>query len=167
MLAPLLAGLALATPTVDCAQRAEAEPVSAQQRRTALEQSVRVHGVTFWGVRRAARERFGGRTKFRKSGISARHGAPMVLSIASHDRSWLALRYGEVERAPVLRFRTCAPETPRFTDRRPLGRETSWAGGFVVSRSGCGTLRLRRQGETRWREVRVGFGVRCGREATD
>ena len=163
MVAALLTGLALATPTVDCARRAEIGAVSAQQRREALRLSVRAHGVTFWGLRPAERERFGGRTRFRKSAIGVRHGAPLVVAIAPRDRGWLALRYGNVGEggAPALRFATCAPDTPRFTDGRPVGDETTWAGGFVVSRPGCATLRLRREGERRWRELRVALGVRC------
>jgi hypothetical protein len=163
MVAALLAGIALATPTVGCARHVETDAVSAQQRREALRVSVQAHGVTFWGLRQAEQQRFGGRLRFHKSGVTVRHGAPMTVAIAPRDRGWLALRYGSVgeDGVPTLRFTPCAPDTPRFTDRRPIGEETAWAGGFVVLRPGCATLRLRRDGETRWRQVGAGFGMRC------
>jgi hypothetical protein len=163
MIASLLAGLALATPTVDCARHVETDSVSARQRQAALRQSVRGHGVTFWGLRNAA-------TRFRrerwKAGITVRHGAPMVVAVAPRDRDWLQLSYAR-KTGPVLRFEPCAPDTRRFTDGQPLGPETGWAGGFEVERPGCATLRLRRDGETRWTTVRAGFGVRCPGGASD
>jgi hypothetical protein len=42
-----------------------------------------------------------------------------------------------------------------------VGEETAWAGGFVVRRESCAALLVRREGEERWRKLRVGFGVRC------
>jgi hypothetical protein len=53
MLPVLLAALAAAVPTADCAQHVEGEAVSARQRQAALRRSVRVHGATFWGLRNA------------------------------------------------------------------------------------------------------------------
>ena len=79
------------------------------------------------------------------------------------DRSWLELTYDRETRegAPRLRFVPCPPDTPRFSDDGVVGDETAWAGGFNVEREECATLLLRRDGEKRWRRVRVGFGVRC------
>jgi hypothetical protein len=173
LLAPLLAGLALAVPTVECRTHVESPGVTAEQRREALRQSVRVNGVILWGLRNATRREFGGGrgALTYKAGLGLSYGRPMRIAVAMRDRNWLALDYdgtrhdGEPlslrDGAPVMRFVPCAPDTPRFTDKRPIGNETGWAGGFIVTRPGCATLRLRRDGESAWRSTRVGFGRRC------
>jgi hypothetical protein len=53
------------------------------------------------------------------------------------------------------------PQERSFSDARPLGAETAWAGAFVVARSVCATLLVRRAGAARSTRVRIGFGVRC------
>jgi hypothetical protein len=76
------------------------------------------------------------------------------------DRDWLKHDYDRVDRVSA-RFVPCAPDTARFSDDGVVGEETAWAGGFVVRRESCGALLVRREGEERWRKLRVGFGVRC------
>jgi len=164
---------AAAVPTVDCRRHVETTGVREDQRRDALRQSVIAHGVTFWGLRNAARRPFGGRRGVRghKAGISVTHGAPMDVAIAPKDRGWLALDYDDArsngerltvgDGEPITRFVPCSPDTLRFTDDLPIGNETAWAGGFIVARPGCATLRLRRADESRWHDVRAGFGRRC------
>jgi hypothetical protein len=165
MLASLLAGLALAAPTVGCARHIEtAREPSASDRREGLQVSVHSRGVVFWGLRNARRWEFGGeRQPYFKSPISVRYGRRLTVAIAPQDRGWLELVYGGSPETgvPVLRFRPCRPDRRRFTDGHPIGRETTWAGGFFAHQPGCGTVRVRRAGERDWRELRVGFGVEC------
>lgn len=157
MLPVLLAALA-----VGCDTHIETPPAPASQRRAGLEQSVSVDGTIFWGLRNAERRSFDGRraTRGYKAAISVRHGAPLTVKVAASDRDWIKLDYDRVERLSV-RFVPCAPDTPRFSDDGVVGEETAWAGGFAVLREGCATLLLRREGEQRWRKLRVGFGRRC------
>jgi hypothetical protein len=161
MLPVLLATLAAAVPTVDCSTHVEASGATAEDRRAAIAQSVVVDGTIFWGLRRAERLTFGGRRKGHKAGISVRHGARLTVKLAARDRDWLALDYAAAASASTTHFVPCAPDTPRFSDDGVVGDETAWAGGFDVKRDGCATLLLRREGEERWRKVRVGFGRRC------
>jgi hypothetical protein len=167
MLDVLLASLAAAVPTADCAQHVEGPGVTARERAAALRQSVRVHGATFFGLRNARSHHFEGSRTNRvwKSGLGVRAGAPMRIKVARRDRSWLALDYDRTDRsgdgAPLVRVIPCDPDTPRFSDDGVVGEETGWAGGFVVRHDGCATLLLRRDGAQRWRRVRVGFGTRC------
>ncbi|MDA0163895.1 hypothetical protein OM076_26730 [Solirubrobacter ginsenosidimutans] len=167
MLPVLLASLAAAVPTADCSQHVEGPPISAETRAAALRQSVRVHGATFFGLRRARTADFEGKraNPVIKSGLSVRAGAPMRIKVAARDRDWLALDYDRTDKsgegAPMVRVVPCAPDTPRFSDDGVVGDETGWAGGFVVRRNGCATLLLRREGEERWRTARVAFGARC------
>jgi hypothetical protein len=157
MLPVLLAALA-----VGCDTHIETPPAPAEQRRAAIEQSLTLDGTIFWGLRRAERRTFDGRRSRRgyKAAISVRSGAPLTVKVAAADRGWLKLDYDRVERLSV-RFVPCAPDTPRFSDDGVVGEETAWAGGFSVRREGCATLLLRRDGEERWRKLRVGFGRRC------
>ena len=167
MLAVLLSSFAAAVPTADCPQHVEGGRVSAEQRAAALRQSVRVHGTTFFGLRNARGHHFDGSRANRvwKAGLGVRAGAPMRIKVARRDRSWLALDYDRTDNsgkgAPEVRAVPCDPATPRFSDDGVVGNETGWAGGFVVRRDGCATLLLRREGEARWKRVRVGFGKRC------
>jgi hypothetical protein len=169
----LLAVLALATPTVGCSRHVEAPVPTAEQRSAALRSSIRVGPVTFYGLRDARTRQFGGgrgALRFR-SAIGVRAGAAVSVAVASRDRGWLSLEYGGTRNdgarlkvsdgRPAIRFVPCDPRTPRFSDRRPIGGETAWAGGFIVARAGCATLRVRRDGARSWRSVRVGFGRRC------
>jgi hypothetical protein len=157
MLPVLLAALA-----VGCDTHIETPPAPAKQRREALAQSVTVDGTVFWGLRNAERRIFDGTRARRghKAAISVRSGAPLTVKIAAADRGWLKLDYDRIQRSTV-RFVPCAPDTPRFSDDGVVGKETAWAGGFVVEREGCATLLLRRKGDERWRKLRVGFGQRC------
>jgi hypothetical protein len=152
----------LATLAVGCDTHIETPPAPAEQRRAALAQSVSVDGTVFWGLRNAERRTFDGTraTRGQKAAISVRSGAPLTVKVAASDRDWLKLDYDRVERLSV-RFVPCAPDTPRFSDDGVVGEETAWAGGFRVRREGCATLLLRREGEERWRKLRVGFGRRC------
>ena len=169
----LLATLALAAPTVDCSRHIEAPAPTAEQRRESLRLSFRVGPVTFYGLRGAVGRQFGGgRGALRyKSGMGVRAGAPVTVEIARRDRGWLALEYGNTKSdgdrlvvadgEPSIRFKPCAPDHRRFSDGRPIGNETIWAGGYIVARPGCATLRILRDGDRKWRSVRVGFGRRC------
>lgn len=163
MLPALLATLAVGAPAVECPEHIESRRPARAERRRALAQSVTRHGATFWGLRQAERETFDRRQDSWKAAISVRHGAPLLLQVTMPDRSWVELTYDRETRegAPRLRFLPCPPDTPRFSDDGVVGNETAWAGGFNVEREGCATLLLRREGEERWRRLRVGFGVRC------
>src|SRR5690348_10224080 len=165
MLAVLLASLAAAVPTADCAQHVEGGGASAEERRAALRQSVRVGGVTFWGLRNARGHDFSAKQQVWKSGLGVRAGAPLRIRVAARDRSWLAVDYDRTDSsgrgAPEVRVIPCDPDTPRFSDDGVVGEETGYAGGFVAERNGCGTLLLRREGARKWRRVRVAFGARC------
>jgi hypothetical protein len=59
----------------------------------------------------------------------------------------------------AVRFEPCPPDTPRFTDGRPLGDQTGFNGGFLVARAGCARLVARAPGEASVRR-RVAIGVR-------
>jgi hypothetical protein len=173
MLPVLLATLAAAVPTVDCPRHIETAESSAEARRSALRTSRTLDGAIFWGLRRAETQDFDPERKNLgvKAAISVRHGAPLTIKIADGDRDWIALDYDHYDEEypytlagngeAVTRFVTCAPATPRFSDDGVVGRETSWSGGFIVTRNGCATLLLRRKGEEQWRKLRVGFGERC------
>jgi hypothetical protein len=152
----------LATLAVGCDTHIETPPAPAEQRRATLEQSVTVDGTVFWGLRNAERRTFDGTRAKRghKAAISVRGGAPLTVKVAAADRDWLKLDYDRVQRSTV-RFVPCKPDTPRFSDDGVVGKETAWAGGFVVLREGCATLLLRREGAEQWRKLRVGFGRRC------
>ncbi len=169
----LLATLALAAPTVDCSRHVEGPAPTAEQRRESERLSLRAGPVTFYGLRGAQGRQFGGgRGALRyKSGLGVRAGAPVTVQVARRDRGWLALEYGNTrsdgdrlvvgDGKPSVRFKPCAPGTRRFSDGRPIGNETLWAGGYIVARPGCATLRVRRDGQRSWRSVRAGFGRRC------
>jgi hypothetical protein len=168
MLPVLLATLAATVPTVDCATHVEGRALTAEEQRAAQRLSIRAHGATFMGLRRAERVDFSGRRADQgyKAGLGVTAGAPMRIKVAVRDRSWLALGYARGAEAldagaPEVRFVPCAPDTPRFSDGGVVGEETGWSGGFVVRREGCATLLLRREGEPRWERLRVGFGRRC------
>src|SRR4051812_46488617 len=96
MLGALLASLAVAVPTADCAQHVEGVNVSAARRRAALRQSVRVGGVTFFGLRNARRHDFTGEHVW-KAGLGVRAGAPLRIKVAPRDRSWLAVDYDRTD----------------------------------------------------------------------
>src|SRR5687768_5778337 len=140
MLALLITSFAVAVPTADCSQHVEGGSVTAKQREAVLRQSVRVHGVTFFGLRNARSHHFDGSRSHRvwKAGLGVRAGAPMRIEVARGDRSWLALDYDRTDRsgngAPEVRAVPCDPDTPRFSDDGVVGNETGWAGGFVVQR---------------------------------
>jgi hypothetical protein len=62
-------------------------------------------------------------------------------------------------------FEPCPPDTPRFTDGRPIGNQTGYPGGVLVGRPGCARLVARAPGEDVVRR-RVALGVpprRCER----
>jgi hypothetical protein len=168
MLPVLLATLAAAAPTVDCASHVEGREPTAEERRAAGRWSITAHGATFFGLRHAALENFRRRraNKGYKAGLGVTYGAPLRIKVAMRDRAWLALDYDRETKqqgvgAPEIRVVPCSPDTPRFSDDGVVGNETGWAGGFVVQREGCATLLLRREGEKHWRRVRVGFGRAC------
>ncbi len=104
MLGALLASLAVAVPTADCAQHVEGGSVSAGQRRAALRQSVQVGGVTFFGLRNARRHDFTGEHVW-KAGLGVRAGAPLRIKVAARDRSWLAVDYDRTDRLRPRRAR--------------------------------------------------------------
>src|SRR5262245_5837510 len=120
MLAVLFASLASAVPTVDCAQHVEGGGASPAERRAALRQSVRVGGVTFWGLRNARTHDFASGQHVYKSGLGVRAGKPLRIRVAAQDRSWLAVDYDRADRsgrgAPEVRVIPCDPATPRFSD---------------------------------------------------
>jgi hypothetical protein len=151
MLAEVAAVLAVAAPVVDCSRQVVG-PVPPGG-------AVHAGAVAFYGLRDARSRRFGRGVVVRfRSQLGAR--ARVTVSIARRDRAWLALEYGGTrsdgsqltlaDGRPTFRFRPCAG-----------ARETRWAGGFLVARPGCATLRIRREGTRRWRTRRAGFGRRC------
>jgi hypothetical protein len=154
---------------VGCSTHVESggsEP-TAKQLREARRSSVTAAHLTLWGVRLARGERF--RPGQWKAGVSVRDYRPVTVRVAARDRGWVALDYVQARNAvrvadadSVVRFEPCPPGTRRFSaDHGPLGAETGWAGGFVVSRRGCATLFVRRQGAAHSVRVRIGFGARC------
>jgi len=166
MLPILMTSLALAVPTADCSQHVEGQGTAAT-RKAALRQSVRVGGVTFWGLENARGHDFTTSRRVWKAGLGVRAGAPLRIRVRARDRSWLKVDYDRTDDsgrgAVEVRVVPCDPATPRFSDDGVVGDETGYAGGFIVQRNGCGTLLLRREGAERWRSVRVGFGMRCVR----
>jgi hypothetical protein len=117
--------------------------------------SVVVGGVTFRGLRDAAAEAFPTTRLFRSTATVAA-GRPVTVAV---DAPWLSLRYGAQRNdGGPLRVSEGARRV-RFV---PCAHATSWAGGFIVARPGCATLRVRRDGERRWARARVGFGRTCG-----
>ena len=86
MLPALLASLAFAIPTADCSQHVEGSGASAAERRAALRQSLRVGGVTFWGLRNAVTHDFSSGQHVWKSGLGVRAGKPLRIRIAARDR---------------------------------------------------------------------------------
>jgi hypothetical protein len=110
--------------------------------------AVSVGDVVFRDLRDAASQRFDATRLFRST-VTVPGGKPVTVSV---DQSWLSLRYGAQRNDG---------RPPRVSDgaRRlrlePCPHDTSWAGGFIVSRPGCATLRVGA------RRVRVGFGRRC------
>jgi hypothetical protein len=155
---------AAATATVRCDQRAEpgGPRPTAKEVRAARRSSVVLPYLTIWGLRRATSASFGPHHHRWKAGLSVRDYRAVTVRVATRDRGWLALRYEpEGGAAAAVRFVPCPPGTRRFSDGRPLGRETGWAGEFVVARAGCATLLVRRAGARRSTHVRAGFGVRC------
>jgi hypothetical protein len=175
LIALLAAGVAAAPAAakgprvVGCSTHVEAggSPPTAKEVREARRSSVTVAHLTLWGVRLAHAERF--RPGGWKAGVSVTDYRPVTVRVASRDRGWVALEYVQGRNAervadadPAVRFEPCPPGTRSFTDSDELlGRETSWAGGFVVARPGCATLFVRRQGAAHSVRVRIGFGVRC------
>jgi hypothetical protein len=169
----LIAVLGTTLAVAGCPQHVEAPAgsVSAQERREALRASIVLPHLTLWGARGAVDGRFGPGEGHRdegwKSGASVRGYRAVTVRVARRDRVWVSLDYGEGPSPrlaggdPVVRFEPCPPGTRRFSDGRPLGAETGWAGGFVVARPGCATLFVRRAGDRRSTRVRIGFGVRC------
>jgi hypothetical protein len=164
--APLAAG---AVRVVGCGQRVEATQPSGGQVRQARRTSIVAGNLTLWGIRRARNASFGARARDGwKAGVSVRGYRAVTVRVAARHRRWLALNYVSGRHAtdvssadPAVRFEPCPPGTLRFSDGRPLGAETSWAGAFAVARAGCATLWIRRAGSPRSTPVRVGFGVRC------
>jgi len=154
---------------VGCASHVEAggPPPTAKELRAARRDSVSAAHLTLWGVRLAGDSRF--RPGPWKAGLTVRDYRPVTVRLAMRDRSWVGLDYvvgrdarSVAEADPAVRFVPCPPGTPKFTHHdRLLGPETAWAGHFVVSRRGCATLFVRRQGAARSVRVRIGFGVRC------
>jgi hypothetical protein len=156
---------------VEAGGRAPSEAEIREARRT----SVVVGAVTLWGLRRARGHAFGsagaGGDDGWKAGVSVHGHRPVTVAVAARDRRWLGLDYVRrpvghrvrrvAEADSVVRFEPCPPGTRSFTDGRPLGARTGWAGGFVVARPGCATLLVRAAGAVRSTRVRVGFGVRC------
>jgi hypothetical protein len=155
-----------AGPVLDCVHRID--PVGPKGEPGG---SVVAGPVTFSGLRGAAGAEFaaGGPAQRYKAGLSVTRGAPVTVTVAAADRDWLALEYGAFRNdgPPLslrdghaeLRFTPCAAGAKRY-DGRPVGRVTSWAGGFLVLRPGCATLRVQRAGAAAT-SVRVGFGGSC------
>jgi hypothetical protein len=175
LLAILVAGVAAAPAGADapsvvgCSTHVEsggARP-TATQLREARRSSVTVAHLTLWGVRLARSDRF--RPGLWKAGVSVRDYRPVTVRVASRDRGWVALDYVQARNAthvadadPAVRFEPCPPGTRKLTGHgEPLGPQTGWAGDFVVSRRGCATLFVRRQGDAHSVRVRIGFGARC------
>jgi hypothetical protein len=162
---------------VGCAEHVEAggpEP-SKEAIRAARRSSLIVGAVTLWGLRHARDHAFGpggprGDEGW-KAALSVRGYRPVTVRVAARDRGWVALDYVRRPADPrarhvadadsAVRFEPCPPGTRTFDDRRALGPQTGWAGGFLVARRGCATLLVRRAGAQRSTPVRVGFGVRC------
>jgi len=166
----MAAPVAGAVPVVGCAQRAEpgGPQPSAREVREAQRTSLVTRYVTVWGVRQARGFAFDRRHRFWKAGLSVRGDRPVTIRVAARDRGWLSLYYvvGPQPRRvadgdPALRFEPCPPGTPSFSNHRPLGPETSWAGGFIVGHRGCATLLVRRAGARHATRVRIAFGARC------
>ena len=155
---------------IACNQRIEGPRASEPQLREARRTSITVSNLTLWGVLRARDASFGpgGQHDGWKAGVSVRGDRPVTLRVAARDRGWLALEYVPGRRAThvvdgdaTVRFEPCPSGTRRFSDGRPLGPETAWAGAFVVGRRGCATFLVRRAGAPRSTRIRLGFGLRC------
>jgi hypothetical protein len=178
LLIPALVAVGAAAPstaTVGCAERVEGGRASAEQRREARRASIFLPDVRFWGLRRWRTHEFepgsapDGGDPVVKAAISVRFPGPTTVKVAPEDREWVALDYdrerwrgrgrtvadGEV----AVRFRPCAPDTPRFSGRGHVGRWTAWAGGLLVARAGCATLLVRTRGD--WQRVPVELGADC------
>jgi hypothetical protein len=142
-------------------------PPTAKEVREARRSSVTVAHLTLWGVRNARGERF--RSGTWKAGVTVADYRPATVRVASRDRGWVGLDYVQgrdarrvAEADPAVRFEPCPRGTRKFTHHDELlGRETGWAGGFVVAHPGCATLFVRRQGAAHSVRVRIGFSARC------
>jgi hypothetical protein len=154
---------------VDCSTHVESggPPPTARELRAAHRGSIAVAHLTLWGVRLARSDRF--RPGTWKAGISVRGHRPVTVRVAARDRGWVALDYVQARNAtrvadadPAVRFEPCPPGTRSFSAGHPLlGPETAWAGSFVVTRRGCATLFVRREGAAHSVRVRIGFGTHC------
>jgi hypothetical protein len=153
-----------------CLQHVEGPKAPRQQVREARRTSITLPNLTLWGVRRARGASFGpaGTRTGWKAGVSVRGYRAVTIRVATRDRTWLALDYVPGRDATrvadgdsTVRFEPCPRGTRRFSDGRPVGAETAWAGAFVVARAGCATLLVRRDGVARSTRIRVGFGERC------
>ena len=105
-----------------------------------------------------------------KTPVIIRTGSPVVVRVAARDRPYIALDF-DVERwreghrtaqdgQSSVRFHACPPDTKRFSDGKPLGAWTGYAGGLIVERRRCVTFEFLEQGKPTVRR-RVGFGRRC------
>jgi hypothetical protein len=154
---------------VDCSAHVESggPAPTAKEVREARRSSIVAAHLTLWGVRLARSDRF--RPGPWKVGVSVRDYRPVTVRVATRDRGWLGLDYVQARNATrvadadaAVRFEPCPRGTRSFSaGHPPLGRETAWAGAFVVRRRGCATLLVRRRGAARSVRVRIGFGVRC------
>jgi hypothetical protein len=140
---------------------------TAEEVREARRSSITAAHLTLWGVRLARSDRF--LPGLWKAGVTVRDYRPVTVRVAARDRGWVALDYVQARNATrvddadsAVRFVPCPPGTRGFSAGHPLlGPETAWAGDFVVSRRGCATLFVRRQGAAHSVRVRIGFGSRC------
>jgi hypothetical protein len=104
-----------------------------------------------------------------KAAATIRYGRAVTISIAPEDRERAALDYdrskGHERRSRVedadaaQKFKPCRPSRRRFSDDRPIGRFTSWAGGFVLAGPGCVGLDIQFQGKPRALRRYVAFGT--------
>jgi hypothetical protein len=149
---------ALSVPSVGCAQRAEPSPPPP----TAADWIVA--GPIAWPrlLDFAVTRKRGGVSV--KRGISVAAGAPVTVRVLTRGAALiyrpatrLAERPQDADR--VLRFRPCAPGTPRFSGVGTVGPRTGYPGALIADRRKCVRVRVTRGGR-RW-TARIPIGRRC------
>ena len=168
----LAVALAAAVPAPDavrtCDTRAEGPPDTAF---AAGPNDVVLGRIAFIGLRRPIRlNGVPGHDATAKVPVDVESGAPVTVTIRPLRRTRARLDFDRREwrerRRRIargagqrsVRFEPCPPDTPRFTDGRPLGDHTFYPGGFLVARRGCARLVARAPGEETVRR-RVALGV--------
>jgi hypothetical protein len=145
-----------------CSARAEGTgPVTISARR-----DIRIGPVAFFGLRHPERQRVLG-TRGRDPGykipIAVRAGRPVLLRSRSSDLTfnYATRNVDQVEDGQSLVLvKPCPHGTRRFTDGQPIGRWTTFSGGFIVRTPSCYPIEVARRGEPFVRRD-VALGKRC------